>query len=224
MTHYRLKTPLKLKLKSWIWEMKTTLLPSTKRVLDIVVSLIALVMLSPLLLIVAMLIKTESRGSAIFKQERIGLDGAPFTILKFRSMANNAEDLRSELECDNEMNNGVLFKIKNDPRITRVGAVIRKTSIDELPQLINVLRGDMSLVGPRPPLASEVSLYSRSERARLSAMPGITCLWQIAGRSEIPFEQQVKLDVDYIERQSLGLDLMVLIKTIPAVIKARGAY
>ena len=145
-------------------------------------------------------------------------------MLKFRSMSNNAESLRSQLECGNEMNNGVLFKIKKDPRITRVGAIIRKTSIDELPQLINVLRGDMSLVGPRPPLPSEVSLYSNSERVRLSVMPGITCLWQIAGRSDIPFEQQVKLDVDYIERQSLSLDLIILIKTIPAVITARGAY
>ena len=204
--------------------MKINLFPRSKRLFDMVIASAALIILSPLLLFVVILIKAESKGSAIFKQERVGLNGEPFTMLKFRSMSENAEDLRSQLECDNEMNNGVLFKIKKDPRIARIGAIIRKTSIDELPQLVNVLRGDMSLVGPRPPLPSEVSLYSRSERARLSAMPGITCLWQIAGRSDIPFEQQVKLDVDYIERQSLSLDLIVLIKTIPAVIKARGAY
>ena len=200
------------------------LFPHSKRLLDMAISSAALILLSPLLLLVMILVRAESKGSAIFKQKRIGLNGEPFTMLKFRSMSNNAESLRSQLECGNEMNNGVLFKIKKDPRITRVGAIIRKTSIDELPQLINVLRGDMSLVGPRPPLPSEVSLYSRSERIRLSVMPGITCLWQIAGRSDIPFEQQVKLDVDYIERQSLSLDLIILIKTIPAVITARGAY
>ena len=224
MKHYQLKIPLNVRLKNRIWQMKKNLFPRCKRLLDMVISSAALILLSPLLLLVVILVKAESKGSAIFKQKRIGLNGEPFTMLKFRSMSNNAESLRSQLECGNEMNNGVLFKIKKDPRITRVGAIIRKTSIDELPQLINVLRGDMSLVGPRPPLPSEVSLYSRSERIRLSVMPGITCLWQIAGRSDIPFEQQVKLDVDYIERQSLSLDLIILIKTIPAVITARGAY
>ena len=224
MKHYQLKIPLNVRLKNRIWQMKKNLFPRCKRLLDMVISSAALILLSPLLLLVVILVKAESKGSAIFKQKRIGLNGEPFTMLKFRSMSDNAEGLRPQLEDNNEMNNGVLFKIKKDPRITRIGAIIRKTSIDELPQLINVLRGDMSLVGPRPPLPSEVSLYSRSERVRLSVMPGITCLWQIAGRSDIPFKQQVKLDVDYIERQSLSLDLIVLIKTIPAVIKARGAY
>ena len=224
MKRYQLKIPLNLRLKNRIWHIKMNLFPHSKRLLDMAISSAALILLSPLLLLVMILVRAESKGSAIFKQKRIGLNGEPFTMLKFRSMSNNAESLRSQLECGNEMNNGVLFKIKKDPRITRVGAIIRKTSIDELPQLINVLRGDMSLVGPRPPLPSEVSLYSNSERVRLSVMPGITCLWQIAGRSDIPFEQQVKLDVDYIERQSLSLDLIILIKTIPAVITARGAY
>ena len=224
MKHYQLKIPLNVRLKNRIWQMKKNLFPRCKRLLDMVISSAALILLSPLLLLVVILVKAESKGSAIFKQKRIGLNGEPFTMLKFRSMSDNAEGLRPQLEDNNEMNNGVLFKIKKDPRITRIGAIIRKTSIDELPQLINVLCGDMSLVGPRPPLPSEVSLYSRSERVRLSVMPGITCLWQIAGRSDIPFKQQVKLDVDYIERQSLSLDLIVLIKTIPAVIKARGAY
>ena len=224
MKHYQLKIPLNVRLKNRIWQMKKNLFPRCKRLLDMVISSAALILLSPLLLLVVILVKAESKGSAIFKQKRIGLNGEPFTMLKFRSMSDNAEGLRPQLEDNNEMNNGVLFKIKKDPRITRIGAIIRKTSIDELPQLINVLRGDMSLVGPRPPLPSEVSLYSRSERIRLSVMPGITCLWQIAGRSDIPFEQQVKLDVDYIERQSLSLDLIILIKTIPAVITARGAY
>jgi len=118
----------------------------------------------------------------------------------------------------------VTFKMKQDPRITQIGALIRKTSIDELPQLINVIRGDMSLVGPRPPLPTEVSEYSRADRLRLAVTPGITCIWQISGRSDIPFEQQVKLDIQYIEKQSMWFDLLVLLKTIPAVLRARGAY
>lgn len=157
-------------------------------------------------------------------QERVGLNGMPFIMWKFRSMSCDAEAQKARLQQDNEMEKGVLFKIRKDPRITRVGAVIRKTSIDELPQLFNVIKGDMSLVGPRPPLPSEVSEYSRADRLRLAVVPGITCLWQISGRSDIPFEQQVKLDIQYIEQQSVFFDLLVLIRTIPAVLKARGAY
>jgi len=224
MKHYQLKIPLNVRLKNRIWQMKKNLFPRCKRLLDMVISSAALILLSPLLLLVVILVKAESKGSAIFKQKRIGLNGEPFTMLKFRSMSDNAEGLRPQLEDNNEINNGVLFKIKKDPRITRIGAIIRKTSIDELPQLINVLRGDMSLVGPRPPLPSEVSLYSRSERVRLSVMPGITCLWQIAGRSDIPFEQQVELDQLYISKRSLLTDIKLLLATIPAVLTARGAY
>ncbi|MCL4126858.1 UNVERIFIED_CONTAM: hypothetical protein GTU68_002144 [Idotea baltica] len=180
--------------------------------MDVLLASIGLLMLSPLLLVVIGLIKIESKGPAFFKQERVGRYGEPFTMFKFRSMHCDAEAKRAELE------------MKRDPRITRVGAIIRKTSIDELPQLLNVLSGEMSLVGPRPPLPSEVAQYSRVDRARLGATPGITCLWQVAGRSDIPFDKQVKLDVRYIEKQSIWLDFIVLLKTIPAVIKARGAY
>lgn len=224
MTTYKLKTSLRTRFENVICKIRFALFPAEKRSIDVVLSGIGLMLLSPLLLIVAGLIKLESKGPALFKQERIGLYGEPFTILKFRSMRSDAEAVRAELEAQNESDSGVIFKMKRDPRITRVGAIIRKTSMDELPQLLNVLRGDMSLVGPRPPLASEVAQYSRSDRARLSALPGITCLWQVAGRSDIPFDKQVQLDVRYIERQSVWLDLVVLVKTIPAVLKARGAY
>jgi len=224
MNCYQLKTPLRVKLKKQIWKAKSQLFPTSKRACDITVSLITLALLSPLLIITAIAIKLESRGSALFKQQRIGLNGTPFTMLKFRSMSQDADKNRAQLEAQNEMSNGVLFKIKHDPRITRVGKIIRKTSIDELPQLINVLRGDMSLVGPRPPLPDEVAQYSQNDRARLGVLPGITCLWQVSGRSDIPFEQQVKLDIQYIEKQSLSFDLLLLLKTIPAVIKGNGAY
>jgi exopolysaccharide biosynthesis polyprenyl glycosylphosphotransferase len=199
-------------------------MPLTKRALDVLISALALTLLSPLIVVVAFLVKVESKGSAVFKQERVGLNGVPFTMWKFRSMFIDAEARRLVLELENEMPTGVTFKMKKDPRITRVGAMIRKTSIDELPQLLNVLKGDMSLVGPRPPLPSEVLQYSRADRHRLTVTPGITCIWQISGRSNIPFEQQVKLDIQYIEKQSLWLDLWILLQTIPAVLKARGAY
>ena len=139
-------------------------------------------------------------------------------------MVSDAEDKRKALEANNEMTSGVLFKIRDDPRITKVGRFLRKTSIDELPQLFNVLKGDMSLVGPRPPLPDEVRDYQRSDCRRLEALPGITCIWQVSGRSNIPFDQQVELDINYIRNQSLGLDLVLLLKTIPAVLFARGAY
>ena len=139
-------------------------------------------------------------------------------------MVSDAEDKRKALEANNEMTSGVLFKIRDDPRITKVGRFLRKTSIDELQQLFNLLKGDMSLVGPRPPLPDEVRDYQRSDCRRLEALPGITCIWQVSGRSNIPFDQQVELDINYIRNQSLGLDLVLLLKTIPAVLFARGAY
>jgi len=224
MTCYKLKTPFRVKVKQHIWKLKLQLFPKTKRTCDIVLSSIALILLSPLLSLTAILIKLESPGPVLFMQQRIGINGIPFTMLKFRSMFNNAALCRSQLETQNEMHKGVLFKIKQDPRITRIGKMIRKASIDELPQLINVLRGDMSLVGPRPPLPDEVAQYSCHDRIRLHVLPGITCLWQVSGRSDIPFEQQVKLDIKYIEQQSLSFDLLLLIKTIPAVLKGNGAY
>ena len=195
-----------------------------KRALDITAAGTALVLLSPVFAIVALLIKMETPGPVFFKQTRVGLNGRHFTMWKFRSMGVNAEAVKSSLSDQNEMENGVLFKMKNDPRITRVGAFIRKASIDELPQIFNVLNGDMSLVGPRPPVPSEVEQYSMSDLRRLSVVPGITCIWQVSGRSDIPFKQQVELDVKYIETQSFFLDLLLLFKTVPAVLTARGAY
>jgi len=211
MTHSKISPSMRIKAAQLTWKIRFALTPFAKRFLDITVSIIALILASPLLILVAMLIRLESKGGALFQQERIGLNGMPFTMFKFRSMTVDAQSQRQELEEKNEMSSGVIFKIKRDPRITRIGALIRK-------------RGDMSLVGPRPPLPSEVSEYSRADRLRLTVPPGITCLWQISGRSDIPFEQQVQLDIKYIERQNIWFDLLVLLKTIPAVLKARGAY
>ncbi|WP_299811326.1 WecB/TagA/CpsF family glycosyltransferase [uncultured Shewanella sp.] len=197
---------------------------SCKRLLDIMISACLLILLSPLLLCVAALIRCESKGMVLFSQPRAGLNNRPFTMWKFRSMFQDAEQRLAALNHSNEMDGGVIFKMKNDPRITFVGRLIRKTSIDELPQLWNVLKGDMSLVGPRPALVSEVKQYKLHHRNRLMIKPGITCIWQVSGRSTIPFEQQVELDIDYIYQQSFTADLLLLLKTIPAVIFARGAY
>jgi exopolysaccharide biosynthesis polyprenyl glycosylphosphotransferase len=196
-----------------------------KRMLDIVVSSIVLLCLSPLFLVVMALIYIDSPGSNVFfKQTRVGKRGRHFTMWKFRSMQPDAEKHKDTLLQHNEMRNGVLFKIKADPRITRVGKFIRKYSIDELPQLWNVLRGDMSLVGPRPPLPCEVAQYTPYQMQRLEVKPGITCIWQISGRSELPFHTQVELDLHYIATQSFWTDLRLLIKTIPAILKGNGAW
>jgi len=224
MKRYKLNQRQLLNAKQYYQDICSDLFPVTKRILDVVISLITLILLSPLLITLGLLIKQESNGPALFKQQRVGLYGKTFTMFKFRSMSQDAQAQRNKLEQHNEMSSGVLFKIKNDPRITPLGKIIRKTSIDELPQLINVLRGEMSLVGPRPALPNEVSQYSFNDRTRLNVLPGITCLWQVMGRSEIPFEQQVKLDLKYIKKQSLLFDVSLLLKTIPAVIKAKGAY
>jgi len=196
----------------------------TKRSLDVVLSLLGLVAISPLLLVIALAIKLDSRGPVIFRQQRVGRDGRTFRMFKFRSMHLDAEARISQLLARNEMEGGVIFKMRHDPRVTRVGRFIRRTSIDELPQLLNVLRGDMSLVGPRPPLPREVAEYSPSDRRRLDAEPGITCIWQVSGRSEIPFPVQVEMDLQYIHRQSLGEDLRLLARTVPALLRGRGAY
>ena len=196
-----------------------------KRLLDIFVATSALVLLSPLLLIVATLIKLTDRGPVLFWQTRVGKWGKTFRFPKFRSMVVNAEALRAQLSRTNvHGKDGVTFKMKNDPRITRVGRFIRRTSIDELPQLWCVLKGDMSLVGPRPALANEVDRYTLDDRRRLDATPGLTCTWQVAGRSDIPFPEQLRLDIEYIERQSLSEDLRLLLRTVPAVVSGRGAY
>ena len=195
-----------------------------KRALDIVVSALAILMLSPLLLAVAAAIRLESPGPVFFKQNRVGKDGRQFTMWKLRSMYIDAEQRLAELRANNEMDGGVLFKMKRDPRISRVGRLIRKASIDELPQLWNVLKGDMALVGPRPALPREVDEYALDHRQRLAVRPGITCIWQVSGRSDIPFQQQVQLDMAYIHDQGFWTDVMLLVKTVPAVLFARGAY
>ena len=224
MTEYKLKTSRIVRLRSYILSLRFVWLPLRKRIMDYLLASIALILLSPLMTMVAVLIKLDSKGPVFFKQQRVGHNGICFNMWKFRSMSVDAETRKEELLAENEMDNGVLFKMKKDPRITRVGRIIRKTSIDELPQLFNILLGEMSLVGPRPPLPNEVAEYRRSDYQRLDALPGITCKWQVSGRSDIPFEQQVEMDIDYIEHQSLWNDIVLLMKTIPAVIFARGAY
>lgn len=195
----------------------------TKRLLDILISSLALILLAPLMLLIALLIKLESPGPALIIQQRVGKGGKTFPFLKFRTMINGAELMQDQLAHLNEMN-GPVFKIRNDPRVTRLGRFLRKYSLDELPQFINVLKGEMTLVGPRPPLLCEVQKYQPHHFRRLEVTGGITCLWQINGRNEIDFEEWVKLDVAYIENRSLWLDLWILLKTIPAVLSGRGAY
>jgi exopolysaccharide biosynthesis polyprenyl glycosylphosphotransferase len=195
-----------------------------KRVFDFLVSLLAITLLFPFFLIVAILIRLDSPGPVFFYQTRVGKNGKVFKMSKFRSMYLDAEQRKKELMENNEMEGGVLFKMKEDPRITRMGKFMRKYSIDELPQLWNVLVGDMSLVGPRPALPSEVEYYNPYQRQRLVIKPGITCIWQVSGRSEIPFIKQVEMDLEYIAKQSFYLDIILLLKTVPAVLKGKGAY
>ena len=201
-----------------------------KRALDITVSILALLFLAPVLLGVAALVKLD-RGPVFFRQTRIGLMGREFKMLKFRSMIVDADARWKDVLPKDEKANGVTVLIRNDPRITRIGSILRKSSLDELPQLINVLRGDMSLVGPRPPLPREVAKYSQADRRRLLVKPGMTCLWQIGEREgrllevghrhSIEFPEQVELDVRYIESQSLRKDLWILVKTVPAILFGR---
>jgi len=194
-----------------------------RRILDVVLASIMLLIAGPLFMLpTAILIKLTSPGPVLFRQKRCGLNGRQFVMYKFRSMVDNAEQLRVELEALNEMD-GPVFKSSSDPRITTIGKLIRRRSIDELPQLFNVLRGDMSLVGPRPPLPAEVARYERWQRRRLSMKPGMTCLWQISGRNEVSFEDWMKLDLTYIDNWSLLLDLKILLKTVPVVLLGRGA-
>jgi exopolysaccharide biosynthesis polyprenyl glycosylphosphotransferase len=193
-----------------------------KRVFDIAVSGAALWVLMPLLLGVAALVKLTSRGPVLFRQKRVGLHGKPFSMLKFRTMVENAEALKASLATQNEMD-GPVFKMKRDPRITPIGRFLRKFSIDELPQLLNVLRGDMSVVGPRPPVPSEVAKYEGWQRRRLSVRPGLTCVWQVSGRNEISFEQWMYMDLQYIDHWSFSSDLALIFRTVPVVLLGRGA-
>jgi exopolysaccharide biosynthesis polyprenyl glycosylphosphotransferase len=194
-----------------------------KTAFDVVVALVLLVLLLPVMLAVGVAVRLTTSGPALFRQERVGRAGAPFTLLKFRSMYDDAERRLAELTHLNE-HDGVLFKLRNDPRVTPLGKFLRKYSLDELPQLVNVVRGQMSLVGPRPPLPSEVARYDGHAHRRLLVKPGITGLWQVSGRSDLSWEETVRLDLQYVENWSLGLDISVLAKTTIAVFRSRGAY
>ena len=189
-----------------------------KRVIDIVLAAIGLLVFSPIMLIVVIAIKLEDfKGSVLFSQERVGKLGEIFKMYKFRSMYVDAEQRLQELQHLNEQT-GPVFKIKDDPRITKVGKFIRKTSLDELPQLVNVLRGEMSIVGPRPALPREVKQYNAYQKQRLLIKPGLTCIWQVSGRNNIGFDEWVELDLEYIKNQSLGLDIKLILQTIPALL------
>jgi exopolysaccharide biosynthesis polyprenyl glycosylphosphotransferase len=194
-----------------------------KRLLDIVLATVGLAAMLPLWLGIAVAIKLDSPGPAIFVQERVGLHGRRFRFFKFRSMYANAEQRLAEVMAHNETD-GPVFKMRNDPRITRVGAILRRSSLDELPQLVNVLKGEMSLVGPRPPLPREVEQYRPGDAIRLSVKPGLTCLWQISGRSHVGFDQWMEYDREYVRNMSLLLDVQILLRTVWVVISCRGAY
>ena len=199
-----------------------------KRVIDIVLAAVGVAVLTPLWLVVALLIRISDHGPAFFKQTRVGKNGQPFTMYKFRTMRVDAEQVKASLEAANRADagagNSVMFKMRDDPRVTRVGRVLRKTSIDELPQLFNVIKGDMSLVGPRPPLPSEVATYEPHVMGKFSVRPGITGLWQISGRSNLSWEETVQLDLDYAATRTVGLDTWILLQTVPALLRQEGAY
>jgi exopolysaccharide biosynthesis polyprenyl glycosylphosphotransferase len=194
-----------------------------KRTMDFLIAVVMLVFLAPLLIVTAVAIKLTSPGPVFFKQMRCGLNGRRFMVIKFRSMVLGAERRRQQLERQNEMKGGPTFKIRKDPRVTRLGRIMRKFSIDELPQLFNVLKGDMSLVGPRPPLPAEVDLYESWQRRRLSMKPGITCIWQVSGRNKIHFDQWMEMDLEYIDQFSLWLDFKLLVRTFFVVLIGYGA-
>jgi exopolysaccharide biosynthesis polyprenyl glycosylphosphotransferase len=194
-----------------------------KRLFDVIVSTLLIVVLSPVLALVAILVKMESQGPVLFRQGRVGMEGEPFRMLKFRSMVLDAEKRLTDLAHQDE-GSGPLFKMKNDPRVTRVGKFVRKFSLDELPQLFNILAGSMSLVGPRPPLPSEVAAYEHDVRRRLLVKPGLTGLWQVSGRSNLSWQDSVRLDLYYVENWSLAGDLIILLRTFRAVFRGSGAY
>ncbi len=204
-----------------------------KRISDVALSAIALVFLSPVLLLIALVIKLDSSGPILFKQTRIGKGGRPFTFYKFRTMVHNADPeihrryvqslIRQQTEGEPQEANAPVYKLKKDPRITRVGAFLRRTSLDELPQFLNVIKGEMSLVGPRPPLPYEVQEYQDWHLTRLAVLPGITGPWQVRGRSRVTFDEMVRMDIDYIVHRSMWLDMKILILTIPAVLGGHGA-
>ena len=194
-----------------------------KRTADIVFSLVGMMILSPLFAVIAAAVAMEGEGGVIFRQERAGWKNQPFTIYKFRTMVKDAAGLRAEMEKYNELD-GPAFKMKHDPRVTKVGRFLRKTSLDELPQLFNVLRGDMSLVGPRPLPTYESEKCTEEQLQRLLVKPGITCFWQVCGRNDVSFDEWMEMDMRYIREQSVGTDLNILLQTVKAVLSGRGAY
>ncbi|HKW13237.1 MAG TPA: sugar transferase [Candidatus Krumholzibacteria bacterium] len=194
-----------------------------KRLFDLTVGSLVFVFVIPIVPLIALMIKLDSPGPVFYRQDRVGRGGRPFRFYKFRSMYREADRRRAELEAKNEQQ-GPVFKIKADPRITPVGQFLRRSSMDEIPQILNVLRGEMSIVGPRPPLPVEVARYQPWHRKRLEVKPGITCLWQIAGRSQIGFDEWMRLDMEYLRTRSLRTDLAIFLKTLPAVMARRGAY
>ncbi len=207
----------------------TELAPQTEtqeaalRALDIVLTSTVLLFFAPLFIIIALAVRLDSPGPVLFVQKRVGRNGKIFPCYKFRSMLVNAEEIRQKLEAQNERG-GPVFKMKNDPRITRVGKLLRKSSLDELPQLLNVIKGDMSLVGPRPAIPSEVEKYTARERERLLVTPGLTGLWQVSGRASVGFDEMIDMDLEYVQKRSVWFNIVLLAKTIPAVVTARGAY
>lgn len=210
--------------KKYSWVFVVGGAKAIKRFFDIILSLAFLVGLSPLTLVIALLIKLTDRGPVFFVQTRVGKWGEEFAMPKFRTMIVGADGMKERLQTYNETDDGITFKIRKDPRITPIGKFLRRTSLDELPQLWCVVQGKMSLVGPRPPVPSEVEKYSLEDRRRLDVLPGLTCIWQVSGRSDIPFDRQVRLDVQYIDSQSFWLDMKLLLRTLPAIILGRGAY
>ena len=194
-----------------------------KRLFDALAAAIGLILLAPIIALIALAIRLDSPGPVIYRSRRVGEGGRVFRFYKFRSMVRDAEALRAALNHLNEVE-GPVFKIQRDPRATRVGAWLRRTSVDELPQLWNVLKGDMSLVGPRPPIPEEVVQYEPWQLRRLSVRPGITCLWQVSGRSGVSFDEWMRMDMEYVERRSFRTDLSILLRTIPAVLSRRGAF
>jgi len=200
-------------------------IPTAKRIVDVLLSVVALVLLLPALVLIALSIKLDSKGPVLFRQLRTGHGGRPFWMYKFRTMVDRADCIKPELQHLNGSGDPRLFKIENDPRITRVGRLLRRSSLDELPQLVNVLAGEMSLVGPRPFFPEDMVHYAEQHFVRLSVLPGISGLWQVKGRSTIlDFEEVVRLDREYIERWTMWLDLKIMLLTIPAVFRGRGAY
>lgn len=210
--------------KKYIWLLVIYSAKFIKRSLDIILSLSALILLSPVMLIIAIIIKCYDGGPVLYTAQRVGKWGCEFPFSKFRSMRVGADKQKAELQKQIETKELQRFKMQKDPRITPVGKFLRRTSLDELPQLWSILIGDMSLVGPRAPLPEEVANYTIEQRKRLDVTPGLTGIWQVSGRSDIPFQKQVTLDLEYIESQSIWLDIKLLLKTIPAVLFGRGAY